>query len=85
MPLGSTGVQITWQASDTSPLTFNVYRGDANGLNMRLLVAGIVSTTTAFVDTTAPVHQTLTYAVAAQNAGGEGPHSPPVRTAATRR
>ena len=75
-------VQVSWQASVDSRTTFNVYRGDANGLDMRLLRAGVPSSTQVFVDRSAPVGQFATYAVAAQNAAGEGPHSAPARTAA---
>jgi subtilisin family serine protease len=85
LPAGQGHVQVLWQASVDSHTTFNVYRGDANGLDMRLLAAGIASAQKKFVDTTAPVGQTVTYSVAAQNAAGEGPHSPPVRNAASDR
>jgi len=78
-------VKVLWQAVVDSHTTFNVYRGDANGLDMRLLAAGIASAQTMFVDPTPPVGQTVTYSVAAQNAAGEGPHSPPVRNAASDR
>ena len=85
VPASQGDVQILWQASVDSHTTFNVYRGDANGLDMRLLAAGIASAQKKFVDTTAPMGQTVTYSVAAQNAAGEGPHSPPVRNAASDR
>ena len=81
-PAGHGQVQVSWQASVDSRTTFNVYRGDSSGLDMRLLTAGVPSSTQVFVDRSAPVGQFATYAVAAQNAGGEGPHSPPARTAA---
>ena len=73
-------VQVSWQAAVDSRTTFNVYRGDSSGLDMRLLAAGIQSSTQVFVDRTPPIGQIATYSVAAQNAAGEGPHSPPVRT-----
>jgi len=73
-------VQVTWQAAVESHTTFNVYRGNSSGLDMRLLVVGVPAVSMTFMDPAAPVGQIVTYSVAAQNAAVEGPHSPPVRT-----
>ena len=78
--LGSGKVEITWRTADDGVATFNLYRGDVNGANMRVLATAFTSTTRTFVDTTAQVGQTVTYAVAAQTGAGEGPRSRPVRT-----
>jgi thermitase len=80
VPTGRGQVQVAWQAPADGRTTFNIYRGDANGGDMRLLAAGLAPPTRTFIDPSAPLGQTVTYAIAAQNAAGEGPHSPPART-----
>ena len=81
--VGTGQVQVSWQASSAPLTTFNVYRGDSSGLNMRRLAAGLLSGTSTFVDPAAPVGQVVTYSVAEQNAAGEGAHSAPVRSNST--
>jgi subtilisin family serine protease len=81
--VGSGQVQVSWQASATPMTTFNVYRGDSSGLNMRRLAAGLLSGTNTFVDPAPPVGQIVTYSIAEQSTAGEGPHSPPQRNSST--
>jgi subtilisin family serine protease len=78
--LGARKVLVTWKATVDTRTTFNIYRGDATGQNMTILVAGLPSATTWFQDPAAPAGAPATYQVAEQNAAGEGPHSTTART-----
>jgi subtilisin family serine protease len=77
-------VQVAWQAPLEGHTTFNVYRGNTSGLDMRLIAARVASSAITFSEPAGPAGQVSTYSVAAQSAAGEGPHSPPVRNTSIR-
>ncbi|MGH2350820.1 MAG: hypothetical protein ACRDI2_03750 [Chloroflexota bacterium] len=65
-------VKLTWEASSTANVTYNVYRGTAPG-NAQVYKMGIIGT--RFDDADADRGRTYYYQVAAQNAAGESPRS----------
>lgn len=69
-PQGGHCVDISWVASPTSGVTYNVYRGTATGVCQTTRVASGLSGV-AFADMNVANGATYFYAISAQNSGGE--------------
>lgn len=63
-------VDLTWDPSPTSGVTYNVYRGTAPGVCGGTKVVSNL-TLPSFSDTTVVLGASYVYAISAQNSGGE--------------
>jgi hypothetical protein len=69
-PTGGHCVDVSWTASVTGGVTYNVYRGTATGVCRGTKVGSGISAVT-FADMNVTNGATYFYAISAQNAGGE--------------
>ena len=66
-------VTLTWAASTTTGVTYNVYRGTVSGGPYALLASGV--TTTSYTDTSVQSGTTYYYVTSAVDSSGQSPYS----------